>query len=193
MTDAVVQPKIYTIEDYESFVAEPANSDRRFELIHGEIVEKLPTEEHALIAAMISHLLMTFVLPHKLGRVAVEPRHQVPGDNHNARLPDVAFTSTERALPVVKEGGVPQMPDLAIEIKSPDDRVREMREKADYYLRNGARAVWLVYPDSQSMEVCTLNAEDAMQIAPLVADEILHGRDVLPGFSVTVGDFFKVS
>ena len=103
---------------------------------------------------------------HEVGRVAIAPLHQIPGDNHNARLPDIAFTSAERALPIVKQGGVPQMPDLAIEIKSPNDRVREVREKADYYLRNGARAVWLVYPDSQSMEVCTLNPEDAMQIAP---------------------------
>jgi Uma2 family endonuclease len=142
---------------------------------------------------MIAHLLLTFILPRKLGRVGVEPRHQVLGDNHNARMPDVAFTSTERAGPVVTKGGIPQMPDLAVEIKSPDDRIREMREKADYYLRNGARLVWLVYPDSQSMEVCTLNSEGILQIDPLAADEILRGGDVLPGFSVTVGDFFKVS
>jgi Uma2 family endonuclease len=184
---------MFTIAEYEVFVAERANSERRFELIHGEIVEKSRGEERGAIAAMISHLLLTFILPRKLGRVAVEPRHQVSGDNHNARLPDVAFTSTERALPVVKQGGVPQMPDLAIEIKSPDDRVREMREKADYYLRNGARMVWLVYPESQSMEVCTLNADYAMQIDPLAADEALHGGGVLPEFSVTVSDFFNVS
>jgi len=132
-------------------------------------------------------------LPRNLGRVAVEPRHQVPGDQHNARLPDVAFTSTERAQPVVKQGGVPQMPDLAVEIKSPDDRIREMREKADYYLRNGARVVWLVYPDSQSIEICTLNIEGTLQITPLAAEETLDGGAILPEFSVTLGDFFKVS
>jgi hypothetical protein len=43
------------------------------------------------------------------------------------------------------------------------------------------------------MEVCTLNSEGILQIDPLAADEILRGGDVLPGFSVTVGDFFKVS
>ena len=193
MANALIQPKINTIADYEAVVANPANSDRRFELIHGEIVEKLPTEEHGAIAAMIIHLLMAFILPRNLGRVSVEPRHQIPADNHNARLPDLAFTSTERALPIVKKGGVPQMPDLAIEIKSPDDRVREMREKADYYLRNGARMVWLVYPKSHSMEVCTLNPEDAMQITPLAEDEALQGGDVLPEFSVTVGEFFDIS
>ena len=182
-----------TIREYEAFVAQSANSERRFELIHGEIVEKSRSEERGAVSAMIAHLLMTFVLPLKLGRIAIAPRHQIPGDQHNARLPDLAFTSTERAGPVVKQGGVPQMPNLAIEIKSPDDRLREMREKADYYLRNGARVVWLVYPDSQSIEVCTLNAQGALQIDPLAADETLHGGDVLPEFSVKVGDFFKVS
>ncbi|HLA42557.1 MAG TPA: Uma2 family endonuclease [Aggregatilineales bacterium] len=192
MTDTVIFQRIYNVEDFEAFIAQPENAERRFELIQGEIVEKLPTEEHALIAAMISHLLMSHILPNKLGRVGVEPRHHVEGDFHNTRLPDVAFTGVERAQPVVRKGSVPGMPDLAVEIQSPGDRPREMREKADYYLRNGARLVWLVYPDSRSIEVCTRNQSDKLELQSLDAEKMLDGGEVIPGFMVQVGRFFEI-
>ena len=43
---ALEQTKTYTIEEFERFLALPENADRLFELIDGEIVEKMPTEEH---------------------------------------------------------------------------------------------------------------------------------------------------
>ena len=112
----VVEKKLYTVAEFEAFLAEPENRDRLFELINGEIVEKMPTEEHGMIAAEIARLLGNFVKPKKLGRVAVEARHRVEKDNHNDLLPDVSFTSQERMLPLVTQGAVPQMPDLAVEI-----------------------------------------------------------------------------
>ena len=48
-----IQPKLVTVVEFEQFLALLENGDRSFELIHGEIVEKVPTEEHGLIAANI--------------------------------------------------------------------------------------------------------------------------------------------
>jgi Uma2 family endonuclease len=186
-----VQHRLYTVSDYEAWVNLPENADRRFELIHGEIVEKVPTEEHALIAAMIAHLILSYILPRNLGRVGVEPRHQMELDAHNARLPDVTFTSTERAGSVVTKGAIFYMPDLAIEVQSPDDRPREMRQKADYYLRNGTRLVWLVYPPSRSAEVCTLTSDGILHIQTVDAEGTLVGQDVIPGLSIPVREIFQ--
>jgi Uma2 family endonuclease len=77
----------------------------------------------------------------------------------------------------VKEGGVPEMPDLAVEIKSPDDSVRQMRDKAAYYLANGAEMVWLVFPAQRLVEVYT--PDDEVQI--LVEGDVLTAGDLLPG------------
>src|SRR5262249_48321654 len=127
--------RLYSVEEFDKFIAQPENRDRLFELIQGEIVEKMPTEEHGEIALALDSALRTFVIQHKLGRVGVEVRHRMPNDASNSFLPDISFVSGQR--PSVTEGSVPQMPDLAVEIKSRDDSLKDVREKANYYLLNG--------------------------------------------------------
>ena len=78
------------------------------------------------------------------------------------------------------------MPDLAIEIKSPSDTVRLMREKAAYYLANGARQVWLVYPAQRMVEVYSPEAD----VEILMVGDQLPGGDVLPGFAMSVVEVF---
>jgi Uma2 family endonuclease len=183
----VVERKLYTIAEFEAFIAQPENQDRLFELIDGEIFEKMPTEEHGVLGAGLAHVLLTFVKPRKLGRVAVEARHHAQNDNHNDLLPDVSFTSKERMLTLVKQGTVPQMPDLVIEIQSPGDSLKKMRAKAEYYLANGARMVWMLYPKKHLIEVWT---QDDIQI--LDENDTLDGGDVLPGFKLSVRDVFDI-
>jgi Uma2 family endonuclease len=174
-----------SIEEFEDFIAQPENADRLFELVNGEIVEKMPTEEHGLLAGRLYGEIYIFLKTHPLGRVTIEVRHRAPDDNQNDRLPDVAFTSFERALPLVKKGAVPQMPDLVIEVKSPDDSTTKLREKALYYLKNGARLVWLVFPDRKEIEVYSENAVQTLGLA-----DLLDGGDILPGFSLALKDIF---
>jgi len=183
-----IQERLYTVQEFEAFIAQPENSDRLFELIDGEIVEKMPTEEHSLIIGNIYMPLRMFADPRDLGRAAFEVRRKMSDDNHNARLPDVEFTVKARLLPVVKKGAVPQMPDLAVEVKSPDDSFVKMREKANYYLNNGAKIVWLVFPDRQQIEVHT----DYAAVRTLGINDELDGGDVLPGFKLALREIFKV-
>ena len=177
----------YTVDEFERFLHMPENLDRLFELINGEIVEKMPTEEHGLVATNLVIAMGSFVKAHKLGRVGVEVRHRLPKDNHNSRMPDVSFTSARR--PLVKQGSVPQMPDLAIEIQSPDDTIKKMREKATYYLENGARLVWLIYPRKRLIEVYSLDID----VEILLESDLLTGGEVLPDFSMPVVDVFADS
>ena len=106
-------------------------------------------------------------------------------DRHNAVLPDVEFTRSARLAPLVTEGAVPHFPDLAVEVKSPDDRAAAMRRKALYYLDNGVQLVWLVYPDTQRIEVWTTETSKT-----LVTGDFLDGGDVLPGFVMSLEDVF---
>lgn len=173
-----------TVEAFERLLRLPENRDRLLELIDGKIVEKMPTEEHGFIAAILATLLNNFVLPRKLGIVAVEARHRIPTDRRNSRLPDVSFRYGNG--PLVREGAVPRMPDLAIEIQSPDDTVKAMREKAAYYLANGVRLVWLIFPQKRYVEVYRPCAE--MEI--FFGRDLLDGGDLLPGFTLPVQELF---
>lgn len=183
-----------TVEEFEQFSDAPENTDRRFELIHGEIVEKVPTEEHSIVSGNFHAYIWNFNKLHKLGgRVGVEPRHKMPNDEHNARIPYVALTSAARLLPLTKEGSVPQIPDLCVEVQSPGDSPHQMREKSYYYLKNGTKIVWLAYPALKRVEVCTLNAEGAMQIVTINENGTLDGGEVLPGFTLAINDVFDVA
>jgi len=176
-----------TITAFEAFLAAPEHAARRYELIDGEISEKVPTEEHSLIAGNLYAALRAFVKAGDLGRVACEVRRRMPDDDYNARLPDVEFTSKARLLPVVREGAVPQMPDFAVKIQSPGQSPILLRERAIYYLKHGSRVVWLVFPGKRLVEVHTEEA-----IRTVTADGTLDGGDWLPEFSLPVADIFDL-
>lgn len=174
----------YTVDEFEQFLCQPENVDRLFELIDGEIVEKKPTQQHGMIAMNLGAELTFFVKKHKLGRVGGEVRHRTAKDTVNSLMPDISFTSGNR--PLVTEGSVMQMPDLAIEIRSPDDSLKQMREKAEYYLANGSRLVWLVVPGKRYVEVHRPNQEEEI----MFGSDVLDGGDVLPGFTLPIADVF---
>lgn len=181
-----IEHKLYTVDEFEQFLKQPENRDRLFELVNGEIVEKMPTEEHGIISLRIGSKLLIFSDANHLGRVGVEIRHQTPEDRYNDRIPDVSFT-VDTTAPVVRQGAIPHFPDLAVEVKSPDDSYRQMRDKAAYYLTNGVKLVWLIYPEKRLVEVYPVEGD----IQILNEADTLDGGDVLPGFSLRVSDIFK--
>ncbi|MCL4250191.1 MAG: Uma2 family endonuclease [Anaerolineae bacterium] len=190
MSDSPATTKRQTIAAFEAFLKRPENADRLFELIDGEIVEKLPTEFHNLIRDFLLVTLWNFIVPRKLGRVTAETRTRANvEDRYNDRLPDISFTRAERVLPVVKTGAVPQIPDLCIKVQSPDDYPKMMREKAEYYLQNGAQQVWLVYTKKEFVEVLFADGN----YDHYLKGEVLSGGDLIPGFSLAIDDLFDVS
>jgi len=183
----VANIKPITSADFERFIAQPENANRLFELIHGEISEKVPTQLHGLIAGLIATFLNLFILKNPLGWVMVEARYRLSDDNENDTIPDVSFIIKTKG-PLIEKGPAPYMPDFAVEIKSPDDTLPEMRRKAAYYLEHGSRLVWLVYTEKRLVIVLTADTEDI-----LGEDDILDGGDVLPGFTLPVRDIFPTN
>lgn len=182
----LLEQKTYTVEEYEAFLALPENHDRLFELINGEIVEKMPTEEHGVTTSNLIILIGSHVKRLKLGRMTNETRYRAKEDTRNDRLPDIAFTRAERLQPIVTRGAAFTLPDLCIEVQSPDDTPKKMRDKAAYYLANGAQQVWLVYPKKQMVEVLYPDGEfDIYTI-----DTTIPGGDLLPDFALPVRDIF---
>src|SRR5205809_1024464 len=134
----VVQVKI-TVKEFERILAQPDNQDKLLELINGEIVEKMPTEKHGYVVLKIGGRLMDYVEEHDLGIVSTDAAHNLPTDEYNEYLPDISFISGKREM--VDEGAVRQMPDLAVEVKSPGNTIKGLREKANDYLLRGSKMV----------------------------------------------------
>jgi Uma2 family endonuclease len=171
-----------TTDEFERLLTLPENAERRLELIDGEMVEKMPTQVHALIVHLLSGFLFLFLREHPLGWAFVEARYALPTDPDNARIPDLSFVRMEGRT-LQREGAAPYMPDLAVEVQSPGQGDKFMADKAAYYVANGSRMVWLIYPDRRLVEV--LMPDDRKL---LTAKDALTGGDVLPGFEVQVAD-----
>jgi Uma2 family endonuclease len=109
----------------------------------------------------------------------------MPADHENAYIPDISIT-LDVDTPVVTRGAVPHMPDIAIEIKSRDDHYTDLRAKAAYYLANGTKIVWLVYPEKKLVEVYAVGQDSQLYD---VTDTLDCG-DLLPDFSLPVKTIF---
>jgi Uma2 family endonuclease len=173
-----------TAAQYEVFLAQPENANRRFELIFGEITEKMPTQLHAYIIQMLSGFLFVFLRANPIGYALIEARYRSQNDAENDLIPDLSFITRARG-PLVRTGPAPYFPDLAVEVQSEGQSERFMLDKALLYLANGTRVVWIIYPFGQLVEVLTPTDRQLLKI-----DGILTGGDVLPGFSVAVRELF---
>lgn len=184
---ALQATRTYTIDEFEAFIALPENHDRRLELIHGEIVEKtMPTDKHTDVAGWFITFFGLYALEHDIGGAGPERRIRVPGDTQNSRLPDVSMI-IDPNLPYVDRGAISVMPDVIVEVKSPDDTEEEQRARATFYIANGARLVILAFPKTQSIEVYRPGEE----MVVLGVEDTLSGYDVLPGFEVPLAKIFR--
>ncbi len=160
----------------------------RGELIRGVLCEAMPTgHRHGKMVMNLGGALWTFVKPRRLGTlVASDSGVWLERDLDTVREPDIAFTSAEK-IPLDAEipGYAEVAPDLVVEMASPSDSRREVHDQAQMWLRHGVRLVWVVYPDTRTVDV--YRPDDA---ATLGADDALDGGDVLPGFSCAVSAVF---
>lgn len=69
--------------------------------------------------------------------------------------------------------------------QSPGDSYKELLDKAAYYLANGTRLVWFVYPEKKLIEALSSDSRQLLDI-----NDTLDGGDVLPGFTIAVKAIF---
>lgn len=182
--------QINTVSQFWEYIAQPENEKRKLELINGVIVEVSPNYDHGVIAANVVFEIKLFLRQHKIGIVYIEADHYLPTDKRNTRRPDVGYMSQARAADLAGGEFIPKMPDLAIEVKLPSNSENELRDKAEYYLRNGSRLVWNIFPDLQTLQVYRL-VDDTLKVETLTRDATLSGGDVLPGFTVPIANLLE--
>ena len=78
-------------------------------------------------------------------------------------------------------------PDLAVEVLSPDDRPREVKDKVEAWPRAGTGLVWVIDPGGRSATVYR-STDDFEELSE---DDSLDGSDVIPGFAGNIRDLFS--
>ena len=166
-----------------------------FELVNGVLIDRQIDWMSAFWGTNLLGLLGAFCAKHHSGwlngsAAGYQCFHEVcPDDPDRVRKPDGSFIALDRlssdALP---QGHCEIVPDLAVEVISPNDRYHEVEEKVDEYLQAGVRLVWVVHPQKKTIRIHRANG--TMQDLHL-ADE-LSGEDVLVGFRCPVSEVFRL-
>ena len=141
-----------------------------------------------MIAGEIFGLLRNHVRSLGLGQVfAAETGFTLQRNPDTVRAPDAAFVAKDR-MPQgeTPDGYLALAPDLAIEVISPNDRPRAVREKVADWLNAGTRLVWVIYPSSRTVTV----HRPPSSVEELGGEDTLDGAEVVPGFTCRVEELF---
>ena len=186
-TTAAAAPRLVTAEE---LLAMPRGDGRRYELICGVLVEKMPTGfDHGVVVTIIAAVLHLWAGPRQYGAVVSgEPGFRLEiGPPDTVLAPDVAWIAPGR-MPAAGARGFPELaPDLAVEVKSPGDTRAAMARKAAQWLRYGTRQVWAADPETITLTIYTAGAPPSV----LGEWDTLDGGELLPGFRTPVWRLFR--
>ena len=185
MTTSKTTTKLLTADDLLRLYSEGIGG----ELIRGVLVEKVSVSLlHGEIAMLLGSILISFIRPRGLGRIAgSDAGMMLERGPDTVREPDIAYISAEKLpLGVNIQGFYQGAPDLVVEIRSPSDSLTAVNDKAQMWLRFGVGLVWVVFPDSRTVEAHPASGPPVL----LGEDDNLDGGDVLPGFTCAVKDIF---
>ncbi len=177
---------LLTAEEYFD-LPEPTDGSKQ-ELVRGEVVNvPSPGFRHGEVQFQVGFLIKSFLKAKPVGRVATESGTVTERRPDTVRGPDVSFYSVARlplGLEVTKYHT--ETPDLCVEVVSPSNSMRKLKDKAKEYLFAGVRAVWIVDPADRTVTIIT----EPLESRVLEAEATLDGGDVLPGFNCKVAELF---
>lgn len=159
---------------------------QKYELVDGEIVVSPGGMRHSEVGQRILFVLMQALDRTHTGR-AYGPDVGIVLPGGNVRSPDACLVRLEK-LP---GGQSPEtfgeiVPDLVVEVLSPNDRTRQVADKIGEFLDAGVPLIWLVDPGSRTVTVYR-SLSDTVQLS---GDAMITAGPILPEFSARVSDFF---
>jgi Uma2 family endonuclease len=87
-----------------------------------------------------------------------------------------------------KRGYFNGVPDLAVEVVSPDDTKRDVAEKVNMWLAHGTISCWVADPPARTITI----HRTAQPPVQLINDDELRDEPTLPRFSIAVSKFFHL-
>ncbi|HUY15559.1 MAG TPA: Uma2 family endonuclease [Terriglobia bacterium] len=178
---------LLTVEEYAA-LQEPEGV--RYELSEGElIVTPSSSYLHNELRDQLNAALRQFVFSRKLGGVTSETDLKLAGEV--VRRPDVAFIRAEHLEGVnLDQVPLPVAPDLAVEIVSKNDRAADLLLKVSQYLEAGAKALWLLYPNTQ-LAYRYVPGKLEPEVRSAKAGDRFEEPELMSGFSLLLSEILR--
>ncbi len=174
-----------TPEQFAALAA--ANDDLRLErTATGELIVNPPTgSESGKRNLSISGQLHNWYEVNEMLGEAFDSSTGFELPNGANRSPDASWVRKERwesLTPKQKKGFAPLCPDFVVELRSETDTLKELRDKMQEYMNNGAQLGWLIDPKNRRVEIYRSGQEVEVVENP----STLSGEAVLPGFTLNL-------
>lgn len=189
---AIAPSKLLT---YEAYLAEePIN--QRYDILDGvRIFMANPTRQHQNILGNIFEGFRAYERRSRLGKAYMAPCDVLIRRNPlRTRQPDVLFI-THRQLaqcdPDTEPAPLLAAPELIVEILSPSETRRTRSDKIEDYRRVGVQERWVVYPDTETVEVLRLTAVGVETVATYGPADTVQSAPFLD-LTIPVADIFAL-
>lgn len=185
--------RLYTFADYLQW-----RFQDRVELIRGLVhrMSPAPGTYHQLISGRLFAAIFQFLQEKEKCQVFAAP--------FDVRLPKTPHQQSDEAIDTVvqpdlsvvcdnqklDDRGCLGAPDLVVEILSPGNTRREMKDKFDLYQNAGIPEYWLVDPEHEFITIYQLDDQGRYLAGPPVTTGMIANSDVLTGFSVAADALF---
>jgi Uma2 family endonuclease len=141
--------RLISFEEFEQL----PESEARQELHHGELIEVPPPKQgHKRIERRLRRLLED--AGRSSGVVDTEVGFR-PCLGNEYWVADVAFVSHDQWEGTPSDGYIVGAPELVIEVLSPSNTLKKMRDRRKICLDNGCREFWIVDSKKREVEVST--------------------------------------
>lgn len=166
-------------------------NDELYEIVDGQRVELPPMSVYAsIVSSRLDQKLGSFAASNRLAEVVAETLFRLPLKQNRTRRPDVAVVTYERwpkGRPIpITDNAWNVVPDLAVEVVSPNDYADETMQKILEYFEAGVRLVWVVYPQHRLVYVY----DSPTQLHVRTSTDELDGGSVLPGLRLPLVELF---
>jgi Uma2 family endonuclease len=167
-------PDLITVQQFRRM----PDDGRASELHHGEVVAVTrPKAKHYDLQRRFVRLLESRLAG--FGQVGMEFPYR-PVAEFDLRVADVAVISQARYDQIDPDDNLHGAPELVIEIKSPSNTDRQLRELASLCLANGCSEFWIVDTDDASVTVIHRDGSSLRLHSPQSVPLTAFGGDVLP-------------
>jgi len=167
-------PDLITVQQFRRMPGD----GRAYELHHGEVVVVTrPKAKHYNLQRRFVRLLENRLAG--FGQVGMEFPYR-PVAEFDLRVADVAVVSHPRYDQIDPEDNLRGAPELVIEIKSPSNTDRQLRELASLCLANGSSEFWIVDTDDGSLTVIHRDGSILRVQSPQSIPLTAFGSDALP-------------
>lgn len=185
--------KRYTYGDYMLW-----QFKERVELLKGQLFPMAaPNVQHQRISSYLHTVIGHHLLHEKCDLFSAPfdvrlplPKHKVKGGKIDTVVqPDLCVICDKSKLD--KQGCI-GAPDLVVEILSPGNSKKEMRDKFELYEEAGVLEYWVVDPERKVTHAFRLNEETQKFVAvvPTLTDEDILTSSVFEGLEIPMADIF---